>query len=110
MKKQYIDNTSTIWGFPPEGEHEAYYGARAIIEHIDGKTYLDYVWNRQSCRGYKSDIERLLKWWTKRNGACKKFLNESVHGTLWTYRDEKTGNFAMAKESYGYVYITLYHN
>ena len=122
---EFLDNTRGVmgcWGYNPEPEkHDAFIGWRTIFTCVNGKPELDYVPGRGSCRGLKSDCDRLVRWWAKRN----KWWAREVPEKWWLKtcapcRKTDPGPHvicgpapfgfvtAIVKSSGDYVYVSLY--
>lgn len=121
MKKAtFIDNTKQgCWGYNPEPEnHDAFVGWRTILDRSGKKPRLDYVPGRCSAKGLKTDVDRLVRWWSKR----VKWWMREVPEKWWLENCshmKNEGSFicgpskfgylsALVKRSDDYVYISLY--
>lgn len=116
MTKKPTDTVDTcqgwIFGCNPEPDaHEAFIGFRCIWDHRTRR--LDYVPGRNSAKGQRRTLDRLLKWWNKRGGMESRWYQIRAgleEGAVWKSTDPKTGNTCHVRKGGDYVYISLYHD
>ena len=116
MNKNGTDHIDTCQGWvfgcnPEPAAHEAFIGFRCIWDRRNQR--LDYVPGRNSAKGQRRTLDRLLKWWNKRGGMESRWYQIRAgleKGAVWKSTDPKTGNTCHVRKSDDYVYISLYHD